>query len=122
MDIELEPWYNMDESGKMLGMGIHEEDLGSITPKRKKIHISHLKATIPDNGYKARPIPSWQTLNYCLFMCKYTNHYGYHIDLYAAYLKSRVPLNADEEKRLDIIYEATEELFDWSEDYAFRRS
>lgn len=113
MNIQLEQWYSMDNEGKMTGIGIRGEELATITPKKRKIPIKHLRASIPPTGRKMRRIPSWDNLNYTIFMCKYTNHYGHHLDLYAAYQNSRMPTSDDEEARLDVIYEAADQLFDW---------
>lgn len=115
MDIELEPWYTMDENGKMHGIGIYGEDLETCTPKRYKVAVKHLRATIPNNGVRQRRIPSWENLNYMIFMCKYTHHYGLAIDLYCTITKSKMPQNEDEEKRLDIALEAAELYLDWEE-------
>lgn len=112
----LEPWYNIDIDGKFtMTMGIRGEDLSTCTPKRYKVPVKHLQATLPLPIKRMRPIPSWDSINYLLFMNKHTHHYGLATDLYAAYSRSVMPTNDDEERRLNVIFQAVEELWDWEE-------
>lgn len=114
--IELQPWYTMDENGKMSGMGIYQEQLEKITPKRYKVSVKHLQASMGGiSKARTRPIPDWEDLNYCIFMCKYTHHYGHAINLYATITKSHTPRNEDEERRLDTALEAAELYLNWGE-------
>jgi hypothetical protein len=115
LDIELEQWYSMDENGKMSGIGIRGEELDKITPKATRVKLKHLEASLTLIPAGGRRIPSWENLNYTIFMNKYTNHYGHALDLYAAFSKSRVPRDEDEERRMDVIMAAADEFFDWGE-------